>query len=456
MADASLKSNALPRWQFWRKPKAEPEVQPSASEAPPPMLTVIEGVRYVLGLEWRLIPPTRSLQRTLSLARKEDKKQYVLTEMQDIIGFCGPLPQKWGKTYSAALHLAGRMSQGGLELYAFELTNGQSMVVALNESKPIPGFDFVGEPAVGRGLVDEFMAIEQGQPIRFVGNAGWLEGEETVYLEDIFANPARSACLKRLMAANAVKWMAGGTVALASSVGGGQYWMELEREEQLAASRIVVMDPNDQYRQTLSKAWRDVPPPGVGLLRQWQNLMADLPLVHEGWQLQKVECDAKACTAQWTRMYGSYEDFFKQLPPHTDQAKEVQEGDDALQARVVTTHAVVPEEAKTPWPQTPLPAMEPALRELASELQNFSLLGKVKVAMAKPALFGGNQDPQSLKQAVMTGQWSVQHDASTLGYLTVPPHGVAKRLVLQVSPTKEQAAMTYLFEGQYYVQAAKK
>ena len=219
MADASLKSNALPRWQFWRKPKAEPEVQPSASEAPPPMLTVIEGVRYVLGLEWRLIPPTRSLQRTLSLARKEDKKQYVLTEMQDIIGFCGPLPQKWGKTYSAALHLAARMSQGGLELYAFELTNGQCMVVALNESKPIPGFDFVGDPAVGRGLVDEFMAIEQGQPIRFVGNAGWLEGEETVYLEDIFANPARSACLKRLMAANAVKWMAGGTVARAKADG---------------------------------------------------------------------------------------------------------------------------------------------------------------------------------------------------------------------------------------------
>lgn len=313
------------------------------------------------------------------------------------------------------------MSQGGLELYAFELTNGQCMVVALNESKPIPGFDFVGDPAVGRGLVDEFMAIEQGQPIRFVGNAGWLEGEESVFLEDIFANPARSARLKRLMAANAVKWMAGGSVALASSVGGGHYWMELEREEQLAASRVVVMDPNDQYQQSLNKAWRDVPTPGVGLLRQWQNLMADLPMVHEGWQLQKVECDAKACNAQWSRMYGSYEDFFKQLPPHTDQAKEVQEGEDALQARVVTTHAVVPEEAKTPWPQTPLPAMEPALRELASELQNFSLLGKVKVAMAKPALFGGNQDPQSLRQAVMTGQWSVQHDASTLGYLTVPP-----------------------------------
>jgi hypothetical protein len=32
---------------------------------------------------------------------------------------------------------------------------------------------------------------------------------------------------------------------------------------------------------------------------------------------------------------------------------------------------------------------------------------------------------------------------------------VPKRLVLQVSPTKEKSAMTYLFEGQYYVQAVK-
>jgi hypothetical protein len=29
-------------------------------------------------------------------------------------------------------------------------------------------------------------------------------------------------------------------------------------------------------------------------------------------------------------------------------------------------------------------------------------------------------------------------------------------LVLQVSPTKEKSAMTYVFEGQYYVQAIQK
>jgi hypothetical protein len=33
---------------------------------------------------------------------------------------------------------------------------------------------------------------------------------------------------------------------------------------------------------------------------------------------------------------------------------------------------------------------------------------------------------------------------------------VPKRLVFQVSPTKEKSGMTYVFEGQYYAQAIKK
>ena len=458
MADLSIKRSALSRLMAWRKPQAEQPAteQPQATEVAPPMFAVIEGVRYVLGLEWRLIPPTRSLQRTLSLARKENKKQYVLTDMEDIIGFCGTLPTKWRNAYSAALHLAGRLSQGGLELYAFELPNGQCMVVALNESRPIPGFDFVGEPALARGLVDEFLAIQQGQPLRLVGNAGWLEGEESVTLEDIFANPARSARLKRLWAANAVKWAAGGAVVLVSAVAAGNYWVDTEREEMMAATRNPVIDPNSEYQKSLAQAWAEVPAPGPGLLRQWQNLMSNLPLMHEGWRLQKVECDAKYCKAQWARMYGTYADFFKQLPPNSEYAQEVQEGDNALQAMVVSHHPVLPEDIQTPWRNAKLPRMDHALRELSSDLQNFSLLGQVRVELSKPTLFGGTQDPQSLEQAVMTGQWSVQHDASTLGYLTVPNHGVAKRLVLQVSPTKDQSAMTYAFEGQYYVQAIKK
>jgi len=455
MADLSIHSGVrspLQMWREWRQKDANPSRMIHDESA---KLVTIDGVRYVLGLEWRLLPPTRSLQRTLSLARKERKSQYVLTDMEDIIGFCGALPYKWTFAYSAALHLAGRLSQGGLEMYAFALANGQSMVVALNESRPIPGFDFVGEADIARGLIDEFLAIQQGQPIRLVGNAGWLEGEESVVLEDIFAQPVRAARLKRLWADNAVKWAAGAAGVLALAVAGGNYWVEMERAEMIAAAQNPSIDPNAQYQKALAQAWAEVPAPGPRLLRQWQNLMADLPLVHAGWRLKNVECDAKFCKAQWSRIYGTYADFFKQLPPNCQSAQEVQEGDNALQAMVVSNHSVAAEDIETPWRNATLPRMDHALRELASDLQNFSLLGQLRVELSKPTLFGGTQDPLTLDAAVMTGQWTVQHDASTLGYLTVPSYGVPKRLVLQVSPTKEKSAMTYLFEGQYYVQAVK-
>ena len=456
MADLSIHSVIhlpLVVWRKWRPKNALAASVQSTETAKP---VIIERVRYVAGLEWRLLPPTRSLQRTLSLARKEHKSQYVLTDMEDIIGFCGALPYKWTLTYSAALHLAGRMSQGGLELYAFALPHEQSMLVALNESRPIPGFDFVGEAAIAREMIDEFLAIQQGQPIRLVGNAGWLEGEESVTLEDIFAQPVRAARLKRLWADNAVKWAAGVAGLLALAVAGGNYWVEMEREEMVAVAQKTLMDPNVQYQKTLAQAWAEVPAPGPHLLRQWQSLMADLPMVHAGWRLKSVECDAKACKAQWSRLYGTYADFFEQLPTNSQYAQEVQEGDNALQAMVVSHHSVVAEDIETPWRNATLPRMDHALRELSSDLQNFSLLGQVQVELSKPTLFGGTQDPESLNSVVMTGHWTVQHDASTVDYLTVPSYGVPKRLVFQVSPTKEKSGMTYVFEGQYYAQTIKK
>jgi len=70
---------------------------------------------------------------------------------------------------------------------------------------------------------------------------------------------------------------------LALAVAGGNYWVEMEREEMVAVAQKTLMDPNVQYQKTLAQAWAEVPAPGPHLLRQWQSLMADLPMVHAGW-----------------------------------------------------------------------------------------------------------------------------------------------------------------------------
>ena len=420
---------------------------------PAPLITVIEGVRYVLGLEWRLIPPTRALQRTLSLARKELKSKYVLTDMEDIIGLSGPVPGKWGSTYSAAIHLASRMAQGGLELYVFEVPKQQYMVIALNESRPVPGFDFLGTASDARALIDEFLAIQQGQSLRFVGNTGWLEGEENVAVEDIFVSPSRGARLKHLPARHVFKWLLGLAALVGLSVAGSQYWLESEREELMVSNPEVPPSPVMEYQLALRKALAELPPAGPVLLQQWQALIRSLPLMHAGWRLQDVACDVTTCTAQWVRVYGTYDDFFKQLPGQASDGQEVQTGDDALHALVLTHHPVPKHTASAPMQAAKLPPMNQALRSLSSHLQDFSLLGQVHVEISKPTLFAGTQDPAKLPEAVMTGVWKIKHDAATLSHLQVPDYGVPQKLSLQIAGSSDKPAMSYEFSGQYYVQA---
>jgi hypothetical protein len=103
---------------------------------------------------------------------------YVLSEMEDLMGVTPVMPQDRGPKYSAAMHLVNKMSQGGMELYAFALPKGAYAVVAINESRPIPGFDFVGPFAPAKALIEEFQAIQVGHPVRGVGNAGLIEGEK--------------------------------------------------------------------------------------------------------------------------------------------------------------------------------------------------------------------------------------------------------------------------------------
>ena len=192
------------------------------------------------------------------------------------------------------------------------------------------------------------------------------------------------------------------------------------------------------------------------MLQAWRQVIRELPMVHAGWRLEQVTCDVKECVATWVRLYGTYDDFFKQLPSQSSHAKEVQTGDDALQAKVVSYHPIPEISAEKHFAAAQLPRMDRALREMASQLQDFSLLGKVKVEINKPTLFGGTQNPGSLTDAIMSGRWKVQDDAGTLDYLMVPQYGIPEQLKLQVAGTAGQASMSYEFVGQYYVQAPPK
>jgi hypothetical protein len=151
----------------------------------------IEGVNFVFGMDWRMVPPTRRMARALSLARQEGMRWYALSEMEDIVGYMGGALTSRGPHYSAPLQLASRFSQGGLELFVFELTQQRYAVIALQDSRPLPGYDALLDLPMAHAMVDEFLAIQRGQPMRLVGNTNWLEGQEAVEPEDLFVIPVQ-------------------------------------------------------------------------------------------------------------------------------------------------------------------------------------------------------------------------------------------------------------------------
>jgi hypothetical protein len=441
-----------------------PNLSPAATTASPDGQNnqarrfVIEQKQYIFGLAWRLLPPTRTLARTLKLAKQEGMAFHVLSEMEDLIGVTTAMPKTRGPKYSAAMHLATKMSQGGLELYAFALPKGAYAVVAINESRPIPGFDFVGPFAPAKELIDEFQAIQAGHPVRGVGNAGLIEGEEHIEPEDIFGEPAKQARIKAMPGTRSTTWLIGLAVLLALGFAGAMYWLQEQRKDVLEEVKREDANPVLEYRNSLQNALKALPPAGPRMLKDWLHTIDQLPVVNHGWRLNKVECNPSSCNAQWERVFGSYTDFHSHLPPFTDSVKEVQAGADPLQASILTTHklplsAVTSAPVAAPLLQySGLPTQQIGLRELSTQFQELSLLGPMKVSLTPPQLFGGSGNVNQVKEVVASGDWAIEHELWVLPEIKITPYMVTKSLVMNFATDKGQTKTTYRLEGSYYVQ----
>ena len=418
---------------------------------------LIEKRQYIFGMEWRLLPPTRALTRTLKLARQEGMVYYVLSEMEDLIGLSKEISNKGGIKYSAALHLASKMAQGGIELYVFLLQKGVYAVVALNESRPIPGFDFLGPQEQAQELVEEFKAIQAGHNIRLVGNTGLYEGEENVEPEDVFGEPSKTSRIKSIPGQSGAKYIIALAVILGLSFLGAMYWLNEQRKAVMEDVRAVEVDPSKEYKASLQNSLRALPPAGPRILQDWLKAIDQLPLIHEGWRLSKIECKPEECTAQWERVYGSYKDFNKQLPLYTVAVKEVQEGTDPLKVSIITTHRIqasqaVPVAEKFLLQYKDLPTRQEGFRALSSQLQELSLLGSMNVSISQPKIFGANGEVNNVKEAISSGDWSIEHDVWSLPEISIAPNMITKALVLIMAQSKEKQVNTYRLEGTYYVQ----
>ncbi len=432
----------LLRWGWWRQGG---ENQPPAQSPEKKSASVLHFVnaKYIFGLDWRMIPPVRRLPRALAMARKEGQFWYVTSELGDFAGFLKH--PKWlrGRHYAASLHLAALSSHGGLELFVFVFPDNRYAVLALQESRPLPGMDHLTDEVTARAMVEEFLTIQRGQPIRLVGNTSWLEGQETLLPEDIFADPAKSAKLRSLHSGR----VAGRLLILVLLAAGayvfGDEYLEEQRRETLVQLQSSPAYQQKKYNEGLTQAWSQVGPEADVVLPTWYALLSQLPLYHHGWGLQRIECEISQCKTHWLREFGSYEDFLQHLPLGATGIDESESNQESVTSKIVSVHPLVFQQNSMPVKEEWLKNERSSRRHLGDLFQDFQMLGKASVLIEPAALFGGDQNPQVLKDAVLSGKWSLRHQLWLLPSISLPRFVRVQNLLVELRPDpkeKSQAA----------------
>lgn len=407
--------------------------------------------RFVLGMEWRMLQPAEKLVRsTLSQMRREGMQWYVSSGLQDVVGLCSGIEQARQPMHSAALHLASQWSNGGLELFVFGMAEQRVAVVALNDRRPLSGFDFIGSLAEAQDLIEEFEAIQQGEVVRRVGDLGLLADEERLSAQTVFDQPSADSRLKKIPSLRALIYIGAVLLLMLGCMGGFYYWQQQDRANTLANLHVpvpTVIDPNPAYNQHAAQQIQALPMQGQALYQAWVQLGNQLPLSHQGWVLTQIECKAELCSADWRRQFGSVDDFFAKLPVGASTAKHLPVDKDALTHHLHTSHATPPQTVERNYEKTAdlLQAAE-GFRGVSSWLQDLSLLGARNVQVDKPQIWVSDADAAVLKQPLLKGTWSAELPLTVSSDLVIPPYAT-------VTLFKTTLGATYQLTGDYYVRS---
>lgn len=415
--------------------------------SPPAQVHTIGRKHFVWGMEWRLLAPEESLSNTLKTIKKEGYAWYATSDIEDIIGISKDIPQSRLSMYSAALHLAERFSHGGLELFALALREDISAVIALNEHRPIPGYDYIGSRVKVQSLIEEFEAIQIGQKIRRIGNNGLLKDEQSISLLDIFDDPSTDSSLIRLYQNKHLKWMAAAGGLIATSLGAANYYVQQSHTQEMNANPVAIVNHNPAYIEKTSRKLKSLGPSADIKLQAWMQQLRHLPAQHQGWALTSVECIELQCTALWQRQYGSTDDFFKRLPSNAQSAQEIFKNNDRLNNTIETRHSAAFANASSSWSLDQLPHKDTGTREMSSWLQDMSLLGTNKVSLDAPQLWGAESDPAHLIKPLWAGTWTMTMDFYLSTVVQIPKFAQITKMKLDLPTHSFQIA------GDYYVQA---
>ena len=163
--------------------------------------------------------------------------------------------------------------------------------------------------------------------------------------------------------------------------------------------------------------------------------------------MTQLECKGESCSADWRRQYGSVDDFYAQLPPHTKQTHHLPTSNDALTQNLQTQHPATPKAVGKGYEKTTdLPTQSQGFRQLSSWLQDLSLIGARSVSIEKAQIWAAPTDGAVIKQPLFKGKWSAEIPLGIAPDLVVPPFATVNQL-------KTTLGDNYQLSGDYYVRA---
>ena len=434
---------------------------------------------WVFGINWRVLTDKTRLREELRLAREEGATHFSITENSDMVGLSYALKTKLkGNLHSAALHMVEALSQGGLEIYIFELSVGYFSLIALNEMRPIPHFDVLGNEEVIIRYFNEFRALHPGQIIRTIGDVTFIDLQESVAFTEAFIASSNHSILKALLNYNLIIKVSIVVLVVLAAIAFGLHKVSAQYATMLAegkeAKKEEKIDPNLIYKNSLIAAIKTAGSPALIVLAGWLKVIKKIPLIHSGWKLSRVECTASICTATWNRNTGSYEDFSRKMPYGASKINRIQLSDNPAQALIYTDHPVeIPAEQITAnWltDTTTLPNQGASLSILGSYFQDLSLVRGMKTQLIKSQLFPSDSGTSidALNMPVVRGDWQISHDLWSIGSLKLPNQAITlNNLIVNIFPingagdgTKpigsnelEMSPQTYNLKGYYYAKA---
>lgn len=412
----------------------------------------IEKHHFAFGLDWRFYTDRKDLTQTLSSSKKDGYTHKVVTQTEDLVGI-GRVVEGKNKTklYSGSLQLAQGISLGGIEIFVFQLQDDHFCLVALNESRPVIGFEKTGTRSEIMSLAGEFQLAHVGHNIRQVGNTGSLEHEEHIKLAEAFAKPDDNIRIKKIPDYKIIILSILAVLAVIFIIFSIYGYLNEAKLKEAAKRMAQERDPNFVYEKGIGAAMQSIGLPAQDQLNRWRTTINSIPMSRQGWTLVEIKCLSEECKVGWVRGKGSYTDFFSVTQSNEVISTENQQGSSPASSAIQTLLKVpAASDGKLGLVRENLPAMTASQRALGSQLQDLSLLSNSQTILNPVQLFGApaGVSVQQLSKPVVRGDWQFVHELWSLSEISfILPALVLEELIISKAVNGN---WQYTINGKYY------